>query len=73
MPKKCIICDEEAKLCIKGSNDCYCEECANENFGDISYLVKVEEEAKALKRLVDDKIEGSEESEMIDVNIKNED
>lgn len=40
---KCIICDEEdGKYYIKGSKqDTYCEECAKDFFGDISYLEKL--------------------------------
>jgi hypothetical protein len=53
MPKKCIICEEEATLCIKDTSDYYCEECAKDSFSDISYLIKVEEQAKALKQIVD--------------------
>lgn len=52
MPKKCIICGDEAFFCIKGSNEFYCEECAHENFGDLSYLQKVEEQAIALKEAI---------------------
>jgi len=49
MVKKCIICEKEAKYEVKGGNGFYCEECAEENFGDVSYLVKMEEEAQRLK------------------------
>ena len=52
MPKKCIICGKEAEFAIKGSNESYCEECAKEHFSDLSLLVKVEEQAKALKDLI---------------------
>jgi len=52
MAKKCIICGEEASFCIKGSNEFYCEECAMEHFGDLSYLQKVEEQALALKEAI---------------------
>jgi hypothetical protein len=38
---------------IKDSNDFYCEDCAIDNFDDVSALVKVEEQAKKLKQLVD--------------------
>jgi len=58
--KKCIICGEEATLCIKDTSDYYCEECAKENFSDLSYLLKVEEQARALKQLVDEKIEAED-------------
>jgi hypothetical protein len=52
MSKKCIICSKEAEFVIKGSNDNYCEECAIENFGDLSLLLRVEEQALALKNIV---------------------
>jgi len=61
--KKCIICGAEAKFCIKGTSDCYCEECAEENFSDISMLVAVEEEVQTLKRLVDEKIDENNQDE----------
>jgi hypothetical protein len=53
MPKKCIICGENAEYFIKDTSDYYCKDCAAENFGDISMLVKVEEQAKLLKKLVE--------------------
>lgn len=43
MPKKCIICGEMAKYCIRDCSDFYCEECAEENFADMSLLEKVDE------------------------------
>jgi len=68
MSKKCILCGEPAEYCVKGSSECYCKECAENQFGDVDYLVKVEEEAKKLKRFVEEKvgegeIEEPEESE----------
>ena len=51
--KRCTLCDAEANYCIKGSSECYCEECAVENFGDITYLIKVEDAAKELKDKID--------------------
>ena len=54
MNKKCIICGESASLMIKDTNDYYCEDCAVDNFDDISSLVRVEEQAKKLKHIVDD-------------------
>jgi hypothetical protein len=41
MPKRCIICGEEARFAIKDSSESYCKECAEENFDDVSYLEKV--------------------------------
>jgi hypothetical protein len=39
----CIICEEnDAVYCIKGlPKDCYCRECAEDNFGDVSVLEKL--------------------------------
>ncbi len=61
MVKKCIICGEEAKYRIKDSNEFYCEECAEENFDDISVLQKVEAQAVKLKAIIDEKLSESEE------------
>lgn len=55
MPKKCIICEKSAIYSIKGTSDYYCEECAIDNFGDTSLLVKVEEQAKKLKKLIEER------------------
>ncbi len=61
MAKKCIICGKEAFYRIKDSNEFYCEECAEENFDDISALQKVEEQAVKLKAIIDEKISEGEE------------
>jgi hypothetical protein len=56
--KKCNICEEpSAEFKIKNSTDYYCEDCAEEQFADISYLVKVTEQAQQLKQLIDDQEE----------------
>lgn len=55
MAKKCVVCGEEASYCIKGTSDYYCEECAKENFSDISVLKKIHEaqiEAAKLKEII---------------------
>lgn len=41
--RKCFICEEkEALFYIKGKpEDAYCDECAEEYFGDTSYLEKL--------------------------------
>jgi len=57
MGKKCIICNEEAKYKIKDTSDCYCQECAEENFADLTVLVKVEEEAQRLKKFLLEKVD----------------
>jgi len=46
MAKKCIICGNQAEFCIKGSSECYCPECAEEQFGDLDMLIKIEEADK---------------------------
>ena len=54
--KKCHICGKEAKYCIRGTNDCYCEECAREFFGDLDLLEKIdkaEHQAKEIKKIAD--------------------
>ena len=67
MVKKCIICESEAVYKIKDNPDFYCQECAEENFSDLSLLVKVEEEAQrlkaALKEKMDDLVLAEEELE----------
>ncbi len=64
MPKKCIICGEEAKYSIKGTRDHYCSECAKENFADLSMLVEVEEMAKKVKDLVERRTKAPQEEEL---------
>ncbi|MBD3249899.1 hypothetical protein GF336_07670 [Candidatus Woesearchaeota archaeon] len=61
MQKKCIICGEKAEFFIKDTNTYYCKECAKEHFKDISYLKKVEEQAKELKKKIEEKIEKQED------------
>ncbi len=56
MVKKCIICEAEAVYKIKDNPDFYCQECAEENFSDLSLLVKVEEEAQRLKAALKEKM-----------------
>jgi hypothetical protein len=78
MVKKCIICDEEAILKIKDTPDYYCQECAEENFADLSMLIKVEEEAQKLKQFLKEKIgdlikDEKELDQMIKINEKNTD
>ena len=58
--KKCIICEEEAKYCIKDTFDYYCQDCARDQFGDISVLVAIENHAQALKKVIDEEIEDIE-------------
>lgn len=57
MAKKCIICGKPAEFSIKDSSEAYCTECAEENFGDISLLLKIEQEASKLKKFVETKIQ----------------
>ncbi|MEM4711118.1 MAG: hypothetical protein QXL18_04165 [Candidatus Woesearchaeota archaeon] len=39
--KKCIICFEDAKYSLKGTNNYYCKDCALENFSDLKLLKKI--------------------------------
>ena len=57
MGKRCIICEKEANFKVKNTSEYYCGECAEENFGDVSLLVSIEEQAKKLKAMVDEKAE----------------
>ncbi|MBW2963724.1 hypothetical protein KY306_03035 [Candidatus Woesearchaeota archaeon] len=57
MGKKCMICNKEAEFKIKNSNESYCVGCAEENFGDVSLLVKVEEEAQKLKDTIKERMD----------------
>jgi hypothetical protein len=57
MPKKCIICSEEARFQVKDTSDFYCGTCAEEQFGDIAMLVKVEDQAQRLRKAMDDRLE----------------
>ena len=59
--KKCLICEEEAKFAIKHTKDYYCEECAQDQFGDISYLLKIEEATQQQEKSVIDKLEEEQE------------
>ncbi len=61
MGKKCIICDEPAIYKIKDSADYYCQECAQDNFADLSVLVTVEEEAQRLKKIVAERLQAEDD------------
>ena len=52
MVKKCIICGEEAQFRIKDSPEFYCQECAEENFADLTVLQRVEHEAQLLRQII---------------------
>ena len=54
MTKKCSICEAPAIYQIKDTNDFYCDECAQDNFADLTVLLKVEEEAQKLKKYLDE-------------------
>ena len=64
-----MICGEEAKYMIKGNSDYYCEECAEENFDDLSALEKIDEDTT--KKLIQDKLpeEESDDEEQMDSKI----
>jgi hypothetical protein len=59
MPKKCIICGEEAQYRIKDNADFYCKDCALENFGDLSFLQSIQEEAERLKEVIKERANGA--------------
>src|SRR3989344_7014202 len=63
MAKKCIICEEEAQYYIKDTFDYYCVDCAHEQFGDLSVLVTIEQQALALKKVIDKSILDEKELE----------
>ena len=63
MVKRCIVCREEAVYKIKDTSDYYCGECAEEHFGDVEMLIKVEEEARKLKEVVAQKLQKELENE----------
>jgi len=60
MPKKCVICGDDAVFQIKGTNNYYCQSCAETLFSDTKLLVKVEEEAQAFKKFLDQQIENQD-------------
>lgn len=61
MPKKCIICGDEAKFCIRDCSEYYCEECAHENFADIDLLEKITE--RAVKVSLEEGDEGDDDGD----------
>ena len=61
MAKRCIICSEEAEYKIKDTPDYYCKGCAEENFADLTLLVRVEEEVQKLKKFIDEKINNEQD------------
>jgi len=54
MGKKCMICNAEAVYAIKGTSDFYCEHCAEENFDDVSSLLRLDEAEKEKKKMDDE-------------------
>jgi hypothetical protein len=39
--KRCILCGSKAQFGIKNSNEYYCKECAEMQFGDLGYLIEI--------------------------------
>ena len=62
MVKKCIICNGDATLFIKGTSEFYCENCAKENFDDLSYLEKLDSDKKK-KEMIEKAINKEEADE----------
>ena len=54
--KKCIICEEEeAEYCVKGMpNQCYCKECASEQFHDLASLQKLTDVPETASKAIED-------------------
>jgi hypothetical protein len=63
--KKCGICEEEAGYKIKDTSDFYCEECAKENFSDLTMLITLEEEAQQLKAYLKEKLNDDERNDSL--------
>ena len=61
MSKRCLICEQQAKYAIKSTKDYYCEECAQDQFGDISYLVSIEENKLQQEKNTIEKMEEDQE------------
>ena len=61
MAKKCVVCDAQADFRIKDTSEFYCQECAEDNFSDISLLMEVEEQAQQLKETIKKRLEGVDE------------
>ena len=53
MAKKCIICSGEATLVIKGTNDFYCQSCAEEHFDDVSCLQSISQAREEIESNMD--------------------
>ena len=62
MKKKCTVCSEEASYNIKDTSEFYCLECAEENFGDLDLLIKLEDDQpeKLVKEKIKDELEDGE-------------
>lgn len=70
MPK-CTICGEKAEYLVKGTSDYYCQECAEEYFADIKMLQTVEEQAKQIKKMIEEAGENLDEDEKIEEPVVN--
>jgi len=42
MAKKCLLCGSQAEYSVKNSGEYYCRECGEMQFGDLSYLQRIE-------------------------------
>jgi hypothetical protein len=61
MSKRCLICEQEATYAIKNTKDYYCKECAQDQFGDISYLVSIENDKGLQEKNAIEKMEEEQE------------
>ena len=56
MPKKCILCEDNASHAVKGTNNYYCRDCATEQFGDLTLLQPISGPRQAAKNLIADRL-----------------
>lgn len=63
MGKKCLICEGPAQYTIKDTSDFYCTDCAEEQFGDVELLVKLDADNQT-KTAEKEKIEEEYEEEL---------
>ncbi|MBI2666867.1 hypothetical protein HYX13_04605 [Candidatus Woesearchaeota archaeon] len=54
MKKKCIICTHYAEYRIKDTADFYCQECAEENFGDLTLLLPLVDDTSSPPPTIDE-------------------
>ena len=71
MTKRCIVCNAGAEFRIKDTSDFYCQDCAEENFADLTMLINVEEEAQRFRQVLQSRMESSQQEVKNDQNLEN--